>query len=206
MNSEEVVHGAARLALQYVLADDNWRLVGYRRRPRVGAFFIRFLPAKRVEREKKLLQELLCLSFAALIQWIRNRKLGPAEAEAFLGRVLEICLDGTERRLWPTFGFHSREDAIARVCEATAEYSRVGLREVSGIFFHRMSAHFAEHERVRWGIYSVNLCAGPNSLLPSIIFKMNSAVGPAQFAIKQPNDVFLCAARQVLEKLPPSNP
>jgi hypothetical protein len=202
IEGERVVRQAASFSLQFVLDDENWRLVGYARRPRRGSFFSRFLPRQRLERETRILQEFLCLTLAAISGWVTHRELQPSQPEALLAPILEICLDGVGRGLWATFRFPSREDAI-RYVSGTSEYAAAGPpREMANVFYQRMLPLLAETEKPRWLAYSVNLC-WVNSVLAVAPLAMNRAVGDGLIVVnvRTDEDVYLRVAKAVIQSV-----
>jgi len=204
IEGERIVRQAASFILQFVLDDENWRLVGYARRPRRGSFFSRFLPRQRLERETRILQEFLCLTLAAISGWITHRELQPSQPEALLAPILEICLDGDGRGLWTTFRFPSREDAIRYVGSGTSQYAAAGPpREMANVFYQRMLPLLTETEKPRWLAYSVNLCVGSNSVLAVAPLAMDRAVGDGLIVVnvRTDEDVYLRVAKAVIQSV-----
>ncbi len=178
IKSEDAARQAANVVLQFILDDSNWRLVSFRRRPRRGSFFDRFVSRRRLARETAVVQEFFCLVLAVVTRWIFQRSGDRAQPEELLGRVLELCIDGFTDPLWPVFRFTTFEEAASFVSEGVPAYVAAGPPDTMAAVLHeRMSPTLGEGEQEAWIAHAVMLCAGPSSVLPALDLAMDHAVG-----------------------------
>jgi hypothetical protein len=112
--SESVKNVCARCAHDALL-DDPWQDLGFSRRPRRGFVFSRFLPAWKVDLEKRVLQELLIAFTAAhaVAGWITADEMP---------RVVSVYTSTAD--LLRALGYSSREQAADHLTHSIAAYSQ----------------------------------------------------------------------------------
>jgi|GEM_PF-4951471 len=169
--------------------DLTWRLVGFRRRPRRGPFFDRFVSSERLERETTLTREFLWLALAAMTRWVFHRSAQVESPALLLGRILELSIDGLSDPLWPVFRFKTREEALSLTSNAIVAYVVAKPADQgAGVFHHRISPILDDREHGVWLARSVMLCAGPQSVLSGAGLALDSVVGPGQIAAPSLSD------------------
>jgi hypothetical protein len=152
------------LVTRTMLDDNTWRAFGFRRRPRRGAFFNRFIERRKLERETVLLRELSAASFSAIFRWADSLDRFPHGA-AFLAKLLEYCIDGITVPIWPVMRFDSRRDAIAYFSQAVIAYGNAADVDQPRIMVERLRDLLAQPFPPAWLVGSAFLFSHPNSYL-----------------------------------------
>lgn len=146
------------------LDDRHWRVFGFKKRPRRGRLFLRFVAAPMLERETVLLRELMAADFANVFNWaIQCNDF--AHRTSFLAKLLEYCVDGTGEPLWPVFRFPSRRDAIDFVSHACDAYRAAEREERMHIFLKRYAEALSQPVPKEWLVGTAWLFAHPESSL-----------------------------------------
>ena len=133
MAIEGSVQNVARQCLTLVLEDALWIALGWKHRPKYGAFVQRLRSKWKVQLEKTYLKELVILLSASEL---KQRPLGTNEIRQLTG----IYADGvgTSGPLWDGFGYSSRDEAVSHLEESINLYLRTPLEEWQSLGFQRV--------------------------------------------------------------------
>lgn len=153
---------ASAIVASAVLEDDHWRVFGYKRRPRRGAFFLRWVPAPKLELETTLLQEQWAAAVATIVWWGAERPHF-SNRVAFMAKLVEYCLDGVREPLWPALGFRSRNEAVSFLSTAIREYLQAARADHPAVFLRRCAAQLTQPLPPTWLVGAAWLFVNSNS-------------------------------------------
>lgn len=145
-----------------VLEDDLWQMFGYKRRPRRGHWFNRFVKEDKLVKENFLARELTLVSLARLIPPLR--KLPEIEKSiAVVARILEMVVEGERpsTQIWKvSMGFPSKDAAIDFFMAGLARYCGTTVEECGPIFVERMMEVVDENSKAIWLLGAARLFSG----------------------------------------------
>jgi hypothetical protein len=110
--------------MSLVLSDEPWQDIGFKRRPKYGAFFQRFRRPWRVALEDAIAREMLILFTGAHIA------AGLARREQ-IEELISIYVRGPDGSsdLWKSFGYASRTETENHLDSSIATYLDSGIQE-----------------------------------------------------------------------------
>jgi len=148
-------------ALGAVLDDGLWRLLGFRRRPRRGLLFDRFVSPDHLALEDFCRRELAIVAFALMAKSVKLR-YPSVVSTAVLARALELLVDGPteDSRLWAVLRFSHRDEAIQYLIEGIGTYLPLSENDMVTAFQERAEPFlFTERWRARVMRGAVLVCA-----------------------------------------------
>lgn len=170
------------LVTSCLLDDRHWQAFGYRRCPRRGKVFDIFISAEKLERETVLLREFWAASFGRVFHWSLNRHMFQFRID-FVGRLLDLCIDGIERPLWPALRFVTANDSLHFLRQACKDYAIAKLDNCPEIFLRRCTDHLSQVWPKEWLVGAAWLFADSSSTVTAILPALNlTGVGENTFS------------------------
>jgi hypothetical protein len=165
---EEQCQSTCAIIAESAIDNTHWKAFGYRRRPKRGKLFRRFVPAETLRQETFLLQEFWAASFARISFWALMQKHFQYRVE-FIARLMELCIDGVEESLWPTLRFESAHNAVSYLKRACLMYCSHDISEHDQVFIERCTALLKQEIPPAWHYGATWFFSHPDSLITTII-------------------------------------
>ena len=172
---------ASLIVIHPVIDNAHWKAFGYKRCPRRGKLFDRFVKASKLKRETTLLRELWAAGFSVIFYWALWQ-IAFKHRVAFIAKLMEYCVDGTGSPLWPSLRFTSRGDAIQFLEHACRDYAGADQNDRGSLFLKRCIAAMKQQPPMEWIVGTAFLFAHGNS----IVFRSSSAMSQAGI-VETPN-------------------
>ena len=140
------------------LDDWVWRCFGFKRMPRRGSLWNRFVDPERLSQEQFLLQETLVVLITELARALREIVPEPLN-RTILAKCIELLVDGERgnEEVWRSYRFASRQAAQQYIAEGIKSYRRAGRSDYSKEFVQRMTVAVNEKTRNRWIVPAAKL-------------------------------------------------
>lgn len=185
-----------------MLDDAHWKAFGYKHRPRRGSWFNRSIGASKLERETVLLQELFAASFGVIFCWALDARHFDHRV-AFIAKLMEYCIDGLGKPLWPAVRFASRHDAVQFLHRACRDYAGVDQNEHSQVFLERCMAAMKQQVPAAWLSGAAFLFVHPNSLVcvSNTAMTKSGVAENSNCGIEVDDAAFLSVAEDLFEDL-----
>ena len=158
------------IVAESVLDNNHWRAFGYRRTPRRGAFFDKFVSPEKLEREITLQRELWAAAFGLVFYWAELHPEFQYRIK-FLARLMDLCVDGLDEPLWPVFRFRTRHEACEFLLEACRQYGTSDLGDHARVFLDRCRLRLNQEIPPGWIFGSAWLFC--ESIVQSVILALN---------------------------------
>jgi hypothetical protein len=118
-SDEAALRTVATTCLGILLSDDAWRLFGFKKRPRYGAWVNRFRPAWKVELEDAITQGMLAETIAAHLV---SGRVSQSETQRLTAWIV------SDMAIVTSLGFGSREQAVLQLMESITAFADAPLR------------------------------------------------------------------------------
>lgn len=170
LTAEDFAIVLTRIIYGNVCDDWAWHCFGFKRRPKRGAFFDRFIDPEVLAEERFLKQELLVVTLTKVGQSLLSL-LSAHMGIAVYARVLELSVDGLRskgERVWHSFSFLSREAALRIISDGIKSYSDADTSQSIALFGKRMTAVVRQQHRALWLVGATKLFVSGQSPIPNI--------------------------------------
>jgi hypothetical protein len=142
------------ISVNTVLDDWTWKAFGYKRRPKRGAYFQKFLSEQKSVREKFLVREFFITSCASgLVSLSEKNSL---DFRLRIGMHIIDTLLSVEG-ITKSFNFTSKEEAKDYLNKGLVEYVNKGYDNFTSIFFSRAKIYTEKHFTAAWLVYVARL-------------------------------------------------
>jgi hypothetical protein len=174
ISAKELVGLVFHLIVRPMMDEWTWQALGFRRCPKRGQFFDRFVSNEVLQKETTVRQELLCVSVAEVARWLCLR-VGEDKAVQITARVLEMSVDGDGDPLWQVYSFSGRAQAINFLGEGVENYLATSKSEWAKNFLQRTLQRVPERDRNTWLVGAAKLFTSfdsPFVVMPRVLDEM----------------------------------
>lgn len=131
-SAESFVINVVGFASGMVMDNDVWRLFGYKKRPKRGNMFTKFVSEKRLIPEKFLLRELFLVCIANAIEFLNNES---EDKDLILKRIIDYMLSFQD--IIKAFYFTNEFEAYNYFYNSTYDYINAGIKAYNNVFARR---------------------------------------------------------------------
>lgn len=153
-NLKEILTELTGISAKVVLDDWTWRVFGYKKRPKRGALFTKFIKKTELIRETFLVREIFIMCSSSGIIEI-SKKVD----EETLSKVISFVVDDLLNYdgITGAFRFNSRREAENYIIDGIYDYVNVELNEFNSILFNRAQIYTEKYINNGWFISAARL-------------------------------------------------
>ncbi|WP_433752293.1 hypothetical protein [Paenibacillus amylolyticus] len=153
-NIEDLLSELTGISSRMVLDDWTWRVFGYKKRPKRGAFFTKFINKSKLIRETFLIREIFIMSSSSGIIEL-SKKVDDEILSKWVKSMVEELLD--YEGMTGAFRFNSRREAENYIIDGIYDYLNVELEEFNSAFFNRAKIYTEKYINNGWFVSAARL-------------------------------------------------
>lgn len=148
------------ISANIVLDDWTWRVFGYRKRPRRGAFFTNFIKKSKIIRETFLVREIFIMCSSSGIIEI-SKKVD----DELLSKVIKSMVDNLldYDGITVAFRFNSKREAENYIIDGIYDYVNAEFKEFNSVLLKRAQVYTEKYINNGWFIGATRLVIEPQS-------------------------------------------
>ncbi|WP_340031142.1 hypothetical protein NSQ20_25545 [Paenibacillus sp. FSL K6-1122] len=150
------------ISANIVLDDWTWRVFGYRKRPKRGAFFTKFIKKSKIIRETFLVREIFIMCSSSGIIEI-SKKVDDEILSKVIRSMVDDLLDYDG--ITVAFRFNSKREAENYIIDGIYDYVNAEFEEFNSVLFKRAQVYTEKYINNGWFISASRLIVEDNSPL-----------------------------------------
>lgn len=168
-SAETFINDVNGLASSIIMDDNLWKLFGYKKRPKRGAFFNKFINDKRLKTEMFLLREMYIICIANAISFLNNEL---DTKKIFVKRILDQYFSFAG--IIEAFHFASEFESFNYFYKSIWDYLKANKEQYTEIFINRSQNILGNLFSSAWIVSFIQLNSVSGSIMSSLLNYLNS--------------------------------